>query len=247
MFNNTFNNSGQSRIQSTNTRLATWSCDYSCLQIRLWDDNLSLTFNVCTGKNADGRNQYDFQNKVTTAITPERSMQIAEYLREVVYEIEHHEEKPITPTSTGFDVGIKGNRLVFSCEIDSADNKPAAFVRLYNVGPDGKSNDVISYKFKHSVYYDNYNPKTGEAKEISSEDELAMFINYLTMLPCIIKGKYKNHSVRYNRAVEAAFSGGNNGQSGFPNSGNNNNSNASSGGNYSAPVQNLEAGDDYPF
>ena len=245
MFNSNFNNGGQAKLQSTNTRLATWSCDYSCLQIRLWDDNMSLTFNVCTGKNADGRNQYDFQNKVTTAITPERAPQVAQFLSEAIYMIEHHDEKPIEPTSMGFDVGVKGNRLVFSCEVDSADNKPAAFVRLYNVGPDGKSNDVISYKFKHYVYYDNYNPKTGEAKERTCEDELYMFMYYLNQMSRITTSKYKNHAIRYNRAIEAAFSNNSNGQgNGFPNSGNNNSSGSS---NYSAPVQNLDTGDEYPF
>ena len=242
MFNTSFN--GQPKQQSTNTRLATWSCDYSCLQVRLWDDNLSLTFNVCTGKNADGRNQYDFQNKVSTAITPERAFEIHAYLTGVVGDLDFHTGADITPSSMGFDVGNKGNRLVFSCENDE-NGIPAAYIRLHNVAADGKSNDVITYKFKHYTYYKDYDPKTGTADEYSREDELTMFIMFLDKLTHITDGKFKNHSDRYNRATEAMFANNSNQQGGgFPNSNNANNSGSS---NYSAPVQTLAAGDDYPF
>lgn len=240
MFNTGFN--GQPKQQSTNTRLATWSCDYSCLQVRLWDDNLSLTFNVCTGKNADGRNQYDFQNKVSTAITPERAFEIHSYLADIIGDMENH-PADITPSSIGFDVGTKGNRLVFSCEVD--DDGPAAYIRLHNVGADGKSNDVVTYKFKHYTYYKNYNPKTGASDEYRREDELAMFQLFLSQLVNVTKGKYRNHSERYNRATEAMFSSNSNQQGGgFSNSNSANNGSAS---NYTAPVQTLAAGDDYPF
>ncbi len=239
MFNTSFN--GQPRQASTNTRLATWSCDYSCLQIRLWDDNLSLTFNVCTGKNADGRNQYDFQNKVSTAITPERSFELSKWVGDAIYGIETN-TIPEGGNSIGFDVGTKGNRLVFSTEMDE-NGRPAAFIRLHNIGPDGKSTDVVTYKFKHYTYYKDYNASTGTADEFSAENELTMFLRYLSMLMTIAEGKYKNHSNRYNRAVEAAFSNNSNQQNGggFQGSGN------SGGSNYSAPVQTLDAGSDYPF
>ena len=48
-----YNNQAQS-APSVNTRLLTFYSDLSCLQIGLWNNNLSIKLNIAKGANADG-------------------------------------------------------------------------------------------------------------------------------------------------------------------------------------------------
>lgn len=242
MFNNGYNNNPANKAQSTNTRLSTWSCDYSCLQVRLWDDNLSLTFNVCTGKDANGKNTYDFQNKLSTAITPERAVGILNYLVEVSKQLEAYQDNGTFENSNiAFVVGAKRNRLCFEAAKDEQ-GIPSVYIRLYaNVDINGASSDCVTYKMNHGEYYKNYDPQTGNGDRCFVEDELNLFVYYLSNLTRIADGKFDHHSQRYMKATDAAFA------SGFQNNGGNAGQFNNAPNNYQAPVSAMSSSDDYPF
>lgn len=244
MFGNNYNNPAASRQQSTNTRVTSWSCDYSCLSIKLWDDNLSLAFNICTGKDANGRNNYDFQNRITTAITPERAMETGNYLLQVRTQLEEFVKSGnFEPSNLAFDVGAKGNKLCFECSKDEQ-GQPSVYIRLYtNVNSAGQSSDCVTYKMNHHEYTKNYDPKVGNGERYVAHDELDLFIFYLTKLLKVAEYKFDHHAQRYMKMIDAQFAGGTNGAVPGGNGGFNNNA----GGSYQAPMSAMSTGDDYPF
>lgn len=233
MFGNTGNNTARSQQPSINTRLATWYGDLSCLQIGYWNTNLSLRFNVCTGKNADGVNQYDFNNKLTTALTPNKADAIVKWANGTTFDPAGSKQ------SISFKIGA-GETTKLAVEFEPNGDDGDFYISVYrNITENGTTSDAVRYKFNKTKISFNWDASTGKiGSEETKDNEFYEFLDFCLQLSKYAENTFKSHLTKYIDENRAAFS--NNGGY-MPNGGNGGGQPQS---NYTAPVS---TGDDYPF
>lgn len=227
MFNNNYNNN-QQQAPSINSKLVTWYSDLSCIQLGLWNNNMSVKLNVAKGKNQDGIMQYDFDNRISTAIVPDRAADLLEYIEaDIIPEMKNASAGlEITPKKIGFDVG-KGKSTRFMIEyVNDESGVPSAYLCLYSNGSAAK------YKFNKYEYVEGEN-----ATPIHKETEFYSFVKLLRNLPRVTIATFKEHGVKNYEASAARFQ--NNGQ--FTGG------NSQPQQNYNAPISNQSGDSDYPF
>lgn len=234
-----YNNQAQS-APSVNTRLLTFYSDLSCLQIGLWNNNLSIKLNIAKGANADGIMQYDFDNRISTALVPERIIELNNFIEnEIQPEIEkaHHGE-PTISKSIAFDIG-KGKNTRFALEYTPDENGiPTVYLSLYsNMGANGIPGNAARYKFNKSEYMVNYNPSTGSSDPHTQEAEFTQFADVIDKMSKITDETFARHG---KKVYEMGSQRSNQNGGGAPQF------NPQSQPNYNAPVTST-AGDDYPF
>lgn len=225
MFGNNGNNGGRSQEPSTNTRLATWYSDYSCLQVGFWNQNLSLRFNVATGKNADGVNQYDFNNKLSTALTPAKAKEIAQWASTTAFDPSGKKKSIAVKVSTGETTKI-AVEFVPTGDGETGD----FFICVYrNIKEDGTTQDAVKYKFNSTKFLYDWDNESGKfGAEAIRANEFYEFIDFCLECAKYSEETFKNHYSKYLSDRAAAYS-----QLG---NGNGNNNFNSGGSNYEAPV-----------
>lgn len=235
-----YNNQAQT-TPSVNTRLMTLYSDLSCLQIGLWNNNVSIKMNVAKGKNSDGIMQYDFDNRISTALVPDRIDEIVDFMgREIIPEMDKARKgEPITPKSIAFDVG-KGKTTRFSIEYTPDENDvPSAYLCLYtNIGANGIPGNVVKYKFNKTEFISGYDPKTGDGEVFTEEKELQSFFNVLVNTIHLVSDQtYIGHGNKVYEMNNQRSQQNSNGGASY----------SQPTQNYNAPVTTASSGDDYPF
>lgn len=234
MFNN-YNNPQQT--PSANTRVTTLYSELSCLQIGLWDNKLSIKMNLATGKTPEGRTVYDFDNRINTAITPDKAASLLHFAETTIIpkmdEVEAGGalEKPI---GISFDVG-NGKTSRVSLEYKADENGvPSAYLVIYTNIVNGKTNNVAQYKFNKGEMFKCYNNETGEVENVTAtESEFLAFVNTLRFIPSVQGFSY--HTDKWYSMTAKNFQSQNQGQN-------------SNGGSYNAPVSDYSGpDDDLPF
>ena len=235
-----YNNQAQA-TPSVNTRLMTLYSDLSCLQVGLWNNNVSIKMNVAKGKNADGIMQYDFDNRISTALVPDRIGEIIGFAeREITPEMDKARNgEPITPKSIAFDVG-KGKTTRFAIEYTPDENDvPSIYLCLYtNIGANGVPGNAVKYKFNKAEFISGYNPKTGDGDVFTEEREFQSFCDVLmNTLRLVSDQTYIAHGNKVYEMNNQRSQQNSNGGAPY----------SQPAQNYNAPVTTASSGDDYPF
>lgn len=237
-----YNNQAQA-TPSVNTRIMTLYSDLSCLQIGLWNNNVSIKMNVAKGKNADGIMQYDFDNRISTALVPDRIDDIIRFAHSEIYPellvAEKGDPVPDIPKCLAFDVG-KGKNTRFAIEFTPDENDvPSIYLCIYtNMGANGIPGNVVKYKFNKSECIFGYDPKTGEGESIAREHEFCSFIDVLeNTLRLVADQTYIAHGNKVYEMNNQRSQQNSNGGAPY----------SQPAQNYNAPVTTASSGDDYPF
>lgn len=228
--------------RSINTRIKTFFSNLSCMQMSYWNDNLSLRISPCSGTNPDGIRQYNYNQKISTAISGEKCLALYNKIKETiipaldVYKKDKTFEKPI---NVGVQVNNKGSAVFIELKKDEKDI-PYVFLTMYtNIGQDNKApkEGVYSYRFNKTIIVTDYDPENGTGTDEYIDAEFAFFCEKLKTMPDI--NGTAAHSVNTNAAykTQSPSSGG------FQNSQQQQNT---SQNNYSAPVSSFDS-EDFPF
>lgn len=190
MFGNSYNNNNE---VSVNTRATTLYSDLSCLQLGFWNTNLSLKVNPIVSIGEDGARKYDFDKRISTALTQEKSAAMLNDIDDMIIpEIKKVEsgEKLKGMVSISYPVG-KGSVVSVEYKEDEKTGTPSTFLTLYrNIKADNTSDEVYSYQFNKSPAVKNYDATKGSGDEFMKEAEFFAFVGILRSLPELLGASY---------------------------------------------------------
>ena len=228
---------------SANTRIATWYCDTSCLQLGFWDNNLSIKLNPTKAIDPDtGKITYDFDNRVNTAIVQEKAAPLLQAIEQRILPIIRGEVAfDGNPIKIGFPVGKEKTMGIFVEYKNDEKGVPSTYLTVYkNIGTDNCTTDILPYKFNKVECLFDYDNEKGTAETEVNEGEFMVFVSALRMLPTILGPSY--HANKYYSIMDKSASS----QMGQNSGGNYSRQSSNSG--YSAPITNYSAdSEDYPF
>lgn len=236
MFGNAGNNNSNER--NVNTRIKTFYGEVSALQLSYWNENISIKINPLTGVNAEGVRQYDYNRRISTALTQEKCTAIAKGIEEKILPMIKDGIAPEKPVSVGVSVGTKGSAVCVEYKKDDK-GVPSTYLTMYtNIGTDGKTapENIFPYKFSKTTLTEDYDPETGANTTKTIEAEFIFVYEKLKNISDAIATAA--HSVNVSNAYKTASAnkyGGNNTSSG-----------TGSNSGYAAPVTNY-SGDEFPF
>ena len=254
MFNNNFGVSSGSNSKndiSVNTRIRTFYSNLSMLQLSYWNENLSIKLHPVTGTSADGLRQYDYNNKTTTAITPDKALALTSLIEKKIFPIRKEYEdkgKFSGPCNVGITIPSKNIAICVEYKEDANNsNTPTFYLNVYTqVGEDGKAakETTKTYQFAKIPVIIGYDPETGNIAETKMVDsEFDFFFEKLKSVADI--AGTAAHSVSVENAWKSIIQNrSSNGNFGHNSSGSY--STAQPQNSYSAPVSNF-SDDDFSF
>jgi hypothetical protein len=229
------NNSGTKNV---NTKIRTFYGELSSMTVGYWNENLSIKINPLLNVTEEGIRQYDFNRKISTAITADKCLALSKVVEEKF--LPKMEEVKQTNTLDAaicvcIQVGTKGTAIAIEYKNDEK-SKPFLYLTIYtNIGQDGKapSDGVYSYKFAKVNVATDYDPENGTGSDEYIDAEFLYFYEKLKTMVGTIGASA--HSINWDSANKqgnsnSSYSNGNNSQS----------------SNYSAPVSNFDASG-FPF
>ena len=234
MFGNTGNNNSNER--NVNTKIKTFYGELSALQLTYWNENISIKINPLTGVNAEGIRQYDYNRRITTALTSDKCIAIAKGIEEKILPMIKEGTVPEKPVSVGVSVGTKGSAVCLEYKKDDK-GIPSTYLTLYtNIGADGKasSENIFPYKFCKTTLTEDYDSETGSSTSRAIESEFLFVYEKIKNISDAVATAA--HSVNVSNAYKSTSN------SKFNASGASNMSNSG----YAAPVTNY-SGDEFPF
>lgn len=237
MFGNTNNNSNE---VSVNTRIVTWYSDLSCLQIGCWNDKLSIKLNPIINIDEEGVRKYDFEKRISTAISQEKATILVDSLKkDVIPVIESISKGGRLENKIGAGFGVGKNSALFIEYDNDEKGTPSLYLVIYrDIRSDKTSDEVYRYKFNKTELVKNYNHKTGTGEELMSESEFFIFYRLLENLSDILGLSY--HGSEYQNEYSSRKNKNNNYKG-------NSNSNQNYNQQYSAPTTNYDEDDELPF
>ena len=201
MFFGKSNFGGNNINVNTNGLFQSYS-DTALVTVGAWNQQLSVKIRPAIGKDENGLTQYA-QNKeqiINTSITQENAIVLVKaYEKEVAPAIENG-----TSAKVSISMGSEDNKKVLSIGYDGTD----AYLEVaVAVAPNGiaNENNIIKHKFNKKSGMKNYDPETGAGEEIVIEADLINFVEKLRKAQDLVATVA--HSIKYNNAVGAAYSG----------------------------------------
>lgn len=242
MFNggNTQNNNSNDR--SINTRIKSFFGETASLQLAYWNDNISIKINPLVQVKEDGSRQYDYNRRISTALTPEKCLALKKAIEKTIMPaIKNVAEggKLEKALNVGVQVGQKGTALYIEYKDDDK-GVPTVYMTLFmNMADDKKAvvGNVFTYKFNKTVVNEDYNAETGESKESIIEAEFEFVVDKISKISDV-SGTIP-HAINSDNAYKTSSSGKSSGGS-YTSGGNENR------GGYSAPVSDFSA-EDFSF
>jgi hypothetical protein len=236
MFGNVGNNNKYD--QSINTKIKTFYSDLSCLQLTYWNESISIKINPLLSVSQDGIRQYDYNRRISTALSADKCLALKEKLEETflpkIKEVASS-KKLDKALNVGLQVGTKGSAVFFEYKNDEK-GIPTLYLTIYtNVGQDGKApkDGVFSYKFSKVTTIENYDPESGTGTDDVVEGEFLFVYEKLKSIADVCGTAA--HTINSENAYKAGYTGkGNGGYSSF------NNSQSSTQNTYSAPVSSFD-------
>ena len=200
MFNNTGNNSS---APSVNTRFKTFYGELSCLYVGGWNDNLSLKINPIENVDENGRRNYDFKKKISTALVQEKiSALLDEIDKNIIPAIEEKKEEF---TSAGYQVGKDASAAFIEWDKDD-NNVWSVYITIYkNIQQDNTSDTAFKYKFNKTAVIENYDAEKGTGDEKQVEGEFLTFVSILRSAVEMLG--IAQHGIRYQQELDTRSSG----------------------------------------
>lgn len=246
--NNAYGGQNNGNGINVNTTVKTLYSDYSSLTLGAWNQQLSIRLAPCTGTDSNGMRQYDPNRKASTALVPEKALMLKSGIDAVIMP---NLKNILTggsltePVSVGTSMGSAERRNIVTIELSNDEGGQASvFLKVHQMVHDDKTCDpqnIFVYKFgSNSLIYD-YNPSTGQSREVNAQSEFLLFYDMLAHVSDLLP--LSAHGAKYNAAVSARYQSGRNGQ-GNGMTPNMQFQRPSSQDAFNAPISNYDANDD---
>lgn len=205
MFNNSrqTNNSGNVNIT---TNLYTSFSASSKLIVSAWNNQISIKFAPFKGKDANGINQYatDYQEIVSTGLTADNAGALLKGIDDIIIPAINS----LKSASISVRMGTDLNKKVLNVAYDSSKDI-VSLILMYGINEQNvaNANATITYEFPTKSYYVDYDPSTGNAKEVITQAPFKTFImkirDVYNLSPVV------SHTMKYNDALKSSFSSNN--------------------------------------
>lgn len=236
--------------KSASTPIRTLYGDMSALGLSYWGDKFSVRFYPFKGANADGVRTYDYQSKISTAVTVEKCLAlVSEVKKTIVPALDRARETGMFNKDIVTSVEISGGTTRLAIEVRKAESDavPYVYLVLYTgINPqDGiaQDNSKFTYKFTKTVLEKNYDPTTGTSEKEYLDTEFEYFWKKMEETATTLGTAA--HSVNNDAATKSTYNS--NGNNGGYNKGNYAaNTQTPATPSYSAPVSQFNP-DEFPF
>lgn len=177
---NNSNDDKKKKIMTNDVTLKNANCKFPiALEIKYSDDMLSLIFTppLPEQERIQGQRLFDYNNQIWSGMSRPKAMELYDLYNEVIKPAIDNNEAKFAGIKLfsgknviGFDTGLNlfKDGTIHPC-----------LVLIRNLDDDNKSTDVLVYEFNRSESVIDYNPTTGESKNLTTHAELNMFINDL--------------------------------------------------------------------
>ena len=200
MFNNTGNNSS---APSVNTRFKTFYGELSCLYVGGWNDNLSLKINPLESVDENGKRNYDFKKKISTALVQEKiSALLSEIDKKIIPAIDEKKEEL---TSAGYQVGKDASAAFVEWDKDE-NGIWSVYITIYkNIQQDNTTDTAFKYKFNKTTVIENYDAEKGTGDEVQVEGEFLTFVSILRSAVEMLG--IAQHGIKYQQELDTRSAG----------------------------------------
>lgn len=239
MFGFNGNNNNSNDNKNVNTKIKTFYCELSTLQLSYWNDFISVKINPIKSVTPDGLRQYDYERRANTALSAEKCIALKEKIDSVILPKISEVAKSgklDAAVNVGLSVGKNGSAIFFEYKNDEK-GVPYVYLTLYTgIGQDNKapSDGVYSYKFSKVATIENYDPANGTGTDDVVEAEFMFVYEKLKSITDVFGNA--SHSVESEKAFKPTFG----------NKSNNATQSQPQQQQYNAPVSNFNA-EDFPF
>lgn len=224
--NNKSQNQGGVNI---NTRFETLYSDTASLIYGGWNSMLSIKLQPCTGKDANGLNQYNAEARCNTSLSQSNAKALYEAYKNKIEPVIGTIDKKTVSVSMGKSDAKNILSIIYSKDENGEDTFSLQLVQ--GVSPEGIASDdkITTYVFNKTQYVEDYNPIDGSGNMSTTNAEFMNFIDHLKNVGDILP--ISAHGMRYSDAIGKAYSNNNN---------QNMNTNAASNAFYEQPANGAE-------
>lgn len=200
MFTGRQNNTGNS--VNINTRVYTSYSDTALVTMTAWNDKLSIKFQPCTGKDANGIRQYasETNQMVTTSLTLDNALALLDGIDNRLLPAMKEKKE----SSISVSMGSNENKKVLTLKYDGNDTY---LIMHTSVNENGITDEdhVLTHKFNKRSWMENYDYSTGNGDE---NDHASDFFNFISRVrdTHLLSGMVA-HTIKYDESMRSMFGG----------------------------------------